>query len=252
MSLDSKKSATTLQQLVPVLLIASIVLAFAVGLLWQKVQTLENGTSTLAAANKQGVPDQPTQPQPQTAGEVDPVSDEDHIRGDKNAKIALIEYSDLECPFCKSFHPTAQQVVDEYDGKVMWVYRHFPLEQLHPKAAKEAEATECANELAGNDGFWTYVDKVYEVTPSNNGLDLDELPNIATEVGLNQSAFETCLDSDKYAQHVEDDFQSGVKAGVSGTPGNILLNVETGETVIIPGAVPFGQIKEAIDSMLSG
>lgn len=252
MSLDNKKSSSVLQQLVPVLLIASVILAFAVGILWQKVQTLETGTSTLAAVNEQGVSDQPTQPQPQTAGEVDPISDKDHIRGDKNAKIALIEYSDLECPFCKSFHPTAQQVVDEYDGQVMWVYRHFPLDQLHPKAAKEAEAAECASELAGNEGFWAYVDKVFEVTPSNNGLDLDELPAIATEVGINQSAFETCLDSGIQAQRVQDDYQSGIKAGVSGTPGNILLNIETGETIVMPGAIPFGQVKEAIDSMLSG
>src|SRR3989344_533240 len=73
-----------------------------------------------------------------------PIDDTDHIRGDKNAPVKIIEYSDLECPFCKRFHPTLQQAVDEYKGKVAWVYRHFPLDALHSKADKEAEAAECA------------------------------------------------------------------------------------------------------------
>ena len=192
----------------------------------------------------QAVPAEPV------AGPVEPLKDEDHIRGDKNARILLVEYSDLECPFCKRFHPTAKQVVDEYKGQVAWVYRHFPLDQIHSKADKEAEAVECANELGGEDGFWKLTDKIFEVTPANNGLNLDDLPKLAGEVGLNQSAFKTCLDSGKYAAHVEEDYQGGIKAGITGTPGNILLDTKTGKTKLIPGAVPFDQFKVAIDDLL--
>jgi len=177
---------------------------------------------------------------------VDSVSDQDHVRGDRNARIALIEYSDLECPFCKQFHKTAQRVVDEYDGQVMWVYRHFPLDNLHPKADKEADAAECAE-----DKFWAMTDKIYEVTPSNNGLNPDDLPKLAKEVGVDQGKFQECLDSGKFASHVEDDYQSGIRAGVTGTPRNILLDTKTGKTRVIPGAVPFEQVKVAIDAMLA-
>ena len=141
-------------------------------------------------------------------------------------------------------------MVDEYDGQVAWVYRHFPLDTLHPKADKEAEAVECANELGGEDSFWALTDKIYEVTPANNGLNLDDLPKLAGQVGLNETSFKSCLDSGKFADYVEADYQSGVKAGINGTPGNILLDTKTGKTVSIPGAVPFDSLKSSIDSLL--
>ena len=83
-----------------------------------------------------------------TTGEMRPLSSEDHILGNPKADVVIVEYSDLECPYCKLFQPTLQRVMDEYgkDGKVAWVYRHFPIDSLHPKAPKEAEASECANE----------------------------------------------------------------------------------------------------------
>lgn len=106
-----------------------------------------------------------------TAAQVRAVSSDDHILGNVSAKIIVIEYSDLECPFCKVFHNTMHQVVEKSNGDVAWVYRHYPIPQLHPKAFREAEATECAWEQKGNDGFWKYTDKLFEITPSNNGLD---------------------------------------------------------------------------------
>lgn len=210
------------------------------------------GKQVVGSAPVPGSPNQPTQ-----AGEVAdkavsvaPLRDNDHIKGDRNARVLLFEYSDLECPFCKRFHPTAQQAVDEYKGQVTWVYRHFPLDQIHSKADKEAEAVECANELGGSDGFWKLTDKIYEVTPSNNGLDLETLPDLASQVGLDKNSFKTCLDSGKYTEYVEADYQSGIKAGIQGTPGNILLDTKTGKTLSIPGAVPYDSLKSSIDSLL--
>lgn len=178
---------------------------------------------------------------------IDPKTD--HIRGPADAVVKIIEYSDTECPFCKRFHSTMQQAVREYPEKVAWVYRHFPLRSLHSKAAKEAEATECANELGGNEKFWAYLDRMFEVTPSNDGLDLAALPQIAADVGLDRAKFETCLNSGKYAQHVTDDENDAVASGGRGTPWSIVLGPK-GERVPIGGALPFGSVKPLIDSVL--
>lgn len=173
----------------------------------------------------------------------------DHIRGPADAVVKIIEYSDTECPFCKRFHPTMQQAVRDYDGKVAWVYRHFPLRSLHSKAAKEAEATECANELGGNEKFWAYLDKMFEVTPSNDGLNLAQLPQIAEQVGLDRAKFEACLNSGKYAQHVTDDENDAVASGGRGTPWSIIIGPK-GQKLPIGGALPFGSVKPMIDSVL--
>lgn len=250
MAEEKPKQAPSLNLILIGLLVAA---SFVIGSLYTKVQVMEKG----GLVKGEQVKDTAQAPSPQvptfgSADNVERLKDDDHIRGDKNARMLLIEYSDFECPFCKRFHPTAQKIVDEYKGKVTWVYRHFPLDQLHSKARKEAEAAECAGELGGEEVFWKMTDKIYEVTPSNNGLDLETLPTLATEVGLDKAKFKTCLDSGKKASRVEADYQGGAKAGISGTPGNILLDVKSGKTKLIPGALPLDMLKAEIDKMLSG
>ena len=93
---------------------------------------------------------------------LDKPSENDKIKGNKNAQLALIEYSDYECPFCKRFHPTVNQTLSEYGDKIMYVYRHFPLSQIHPNAQKLAEAGECVLKLGGEQKFWAYTDKAFE------------------------------------------------------------------------------------------
>lgn len=230
--------------------------AFIIGSLYTRVQYLERDTSTVAKANEGTVAGDAVDPNGQkaeaSADNLPEVTDEDHLKGSNKARIVLVEYSDLECPFCKQFHQTANKVVDEYDGQVAWVYRHFPL-GFHQNAQKEAEASECAAELGGNDVFWEYIDKIIERTTSNGtGFALDKLVPLATEIGLNGNDFQKCLDSDKYKQKVLDQMAGGQGAGVSGTPGNILLDTKTGETRLIPGAVPFEQVKQVVDELLQG
>lgn len=175
------------------------------------------------------------------------ITDKDHIRGNKRANIVLIEYSDLECPFCKVFHATTNQMLSTYGDKVMLVFRHFPLDSLHSKARKEAEASECVTKLGGQDKFWEFIDKLFLVTPSNNGLDPTMLSTIAEQIGINRIDFESCLSSGETSSVVENDYQSGVSAGVNGTPGSFILNLKTGNTETIPGAVPFDQLKIIVD-----
>jgi len=195
----------------------------------------------------------PLPPPPQApSGPVPPIDAKtDHIRGDlQKAQVAVIEYSDMECPFCKRVHPTYQQIMQTYGDKVVWVYRHFPL-SFHANAAKEAEASDCAAELGGNDAFWKYTDKIFEKTTSGGtGIALDQLAPLAKEVGLNASKFQSCLDSGKYTQHVQDDMNGGSSAGVSGTPGNIVLNLKTQKSQEVSGAQPFENFKSAIDAAL--
>lgn len=96
-----------------------------------------------------------------------PVDDTDHIIGSKDAEIIIIEYSDTECPFCKRYHEAMHQAVDAYDGKVAWVYRHFPLTSIHPLAQPGAIAAECAATLGGNDMFWKYLDALFAAQGQN-------------------------------------------------------------------------------------
>ncbi len=238
-----------------VVVVLLVVCSFLLGSLWTKVQILERG-GVIAAANPSVINSPPAaaapaaQPPVQEAKDVPKVTKDDHVRGDSKARIALIEYSDLECPFCKSVHPTIKQVLDTYKSQVMWVYRHYPL-SFHANAEKEAEASECANELGGSDAFWKYVDTIYERTTSNGtGFALDKLVPLAKELGLDEVKFKACLDGGKFADHVKQDMDGGSKAGVSGTPGNIILDTKTGKTRLIPGAVPIASFKSAIDEML--
>jgi len=209
------------------------------------------GTTNTASTNT--VPTQPSgsaDVQPSQQVSISPVTSEDHIRGDiEKASVVIVEFSDTECPFCKRFHPTMQQVVEEYGDQVAWVYRHFPLDALHSKARKEAEATECANELGGNDGFWAYIDRLYEVTPSNDGLSASQLPEIAGEVGLDTAKFQDCLDSGKYADKIETHLKDAMASGGNGTPYSVAISSD-GETVPISGAQPFSSVKSIIDSLL--
>ncbi len=175
----------------------------------------------------------------------------DHIYGNPNAPVSLIEYSDFECPFCKRFHPTAKEIIDSYGGKVNWVYRHFPLPMHNPGAQREAEASECVSQLGGNEAFWKYADAVYTRTQSNgNGFPASQLGPLAKEIGLDEKQFEACLSSGKYASRVQEDIDEGTQIGVSGTPANILLRHDTGEVAVKPGAQPIAEFKSTIDKML--
>lgn len=199
----------------------------------------------------------PTPPSPapapasESATNVIPVDfNKDHIRGSTNATLAVIEYSDFECPFCKRVHPTMQQLLEQNKGKIMWVYRHYPL-PFHQNAAKESEATECANELGGNTAFWKYTDLIFDRTTSGGtGIALEQLPTMAKEIGLSEQKFKTCLDSGKYAQAIQAEEQSGAASGIQGTPGTIVLNLKTQQNRLVSGAQPLANFQAAIDALL--
>ena len=171
----------------------------------------------------------------------------DHIRGNANAPVTLVEYSDFECPFCKRFHPTVKRLVEESKGSVRWVYRHFPLDELHSKARKEAAASECAAEMGGNDAFWKFADRFYELTPSNNRTDIDTvLPQIAGELGLDKAKFASCIASGKYDPRIAEDLQDAAATGGRGTPWSIVIS-KSGKAYPLSGAQPYAVVKQLLD-----
>lgn len=195
-----------------------------------------------AAAAPSPSPSPSAAPSAAPAGDVAPVSADDHIRGDKNAELTLIEYSDFECPFCGRFHPTMKQLMQEYEGQVRWVYRHFPL-SFHAQAMPAAIAAECAGE---QNKFWEFADKLFENQPS---LGESLFKSLAGELGLNQSKFESCLDSNSYRAEIQAEQQGGSSAGVTGTPGTFIVDSE-GSAQLVPGALPYEQVKAIVDQML--
>lgn len=181
---------------------------------------------------------------------VPPVSSSDHILGSPEASVIIVEYSDFECPYCKNFHSVLQQIVKEYgpSEKVAWVYRHFPIAQLHSKAPKEAVASECAAELGGNQGFWDFANELYHTTPSDNGFDLSKLPVIASSVGLDPVAFQACLDSGRHEDTVTQQYDDVIAAGGRGTPHNIIIVGD--QQAPIEGAQSLETMRRVIETLL--
>jgi len=188
--------------------------------------------------------------EPETKKIVAGTSQEAHILGDPDAPIRIVEYSDIECPYCQRFHQTMHRIMDKYaaTGQVAWEYRHFPLEMLHPTAPKEAEATECANEFGGNEKFWEYLDYLSENTIPKTNIE-DELTKVAITLEIDEASFKSCLEEGRYTQKVQDSLEQGIETGVRGTPNSIILG-PGGETQQIPGALPFEQVDAMIQQML--
>jgi len=182
---------------------------------------------------------------------ITPVTEEDHIRGNPNAPIVIVEYSDYDCPFCKNFHESMNQIMDKYgtEGKVAWVYRHFPLQQLHPNAPLIAHASECVAELAGNDGFWAFSDLVFNERGTNEPTNLTRLEEFATTAGADTTAFGICMDENRHIADVEADFNNGVAVGARGTPHSIVIVGE--QQGIINGAQPYSAIEQIVENLLA-
>ena len=193
------------------------------------------------------------QPEPESEGNLEamrPVDDTDYIKGDPDAPIKIVEYSDFECPFCQRHHNTLNGLFDEYiaTGQVAWVYRQFPLEQLHPVKAQAASvASECVGELGGNDAFWQFADTYFERTLTNNRTNIEVLiPEIVTEIGIDRTAFEKCFNSGRYDEKIAADIQNAFATGGRGTPWSILVAAD-GTKFPINGAQPASAIKQLIN-----
>ncbi len=194
------------------------------------------------ANNQNESQDTPVNTVQQNAGPKE-ISSKDHVLGNPSAEISYFIYSDLQCPYCRRFHSTIKQITEDYvkNGKIKMIFRHFPLSMIHPNAEKFAEATECAVELGGETKFWEYMDKLIE-------LDTDDTSKTAEAVGLDKTQFESCLNGGKYAEKVKADYDSGINAGVQGTPHSII--VKDGKNYPVSGALPHLETNPALYEVL--
>lgn len=141
-----------------------------------------------------------------------PVSARDHIQGLPDADIVLLEYGDYECPYCGAAYPVVKELQHRMKNKLALVFRNFPLANAHPHAETAAEAAEAA---AAQDKFWEMHDMLYE---NQEALDPENLVEYATALGLDIPRFTREMNEHVYASRVKEDFRSGVRSGVNGTP----------------------------------
>jgi protein-disulfide isomerase len=182
-----------------------------------------------------------------------PVTEKDYIKGSIDAPVKIIEYSDTECPFCKAFHPTLSKIYEEYGkaGDVAWVYRHFPLDSIHPKAKKEAEALECVGEIGGNDKFWQYLELLFEESSADNITHEEYLVKESQKIGVDRAKFKECLSSGKYAGKVENQQKNAMEIGGRGTPWTVIVG-KNGKKYPLTGAQPYSSVKILVDLALKG
>jgi protein-disulfide isomerase len=169
-----------------------------------------------------------------------PVAPADHVLGDENAPVTLVEYGDYECPHCGHAHPVVKAVRKHFGKQLRFVYRHFPLTQIHPYAEPAAEAAEFAG---ANGHFWEMHDAIFE---SQDRLSVPLLAELAQELGLSADDLAAALGSAKFAPAVKSQFMGGARSGVNGTPTFFINGYR------YDGMVEFEDLVEAIDAALPG
>jgi protein-disulfide isomerase len=167
--------------------------------------------------------------------------DDDPALGPQDAPITIIEFSDYECPFCEKFHnETFQRLLDAYPGQIRFVYRDFPLNSIHPNAVSAAEAANCANEQGV---FWEFHDLLFSM---RRGLSVQAYTGYAEELAVDVEAFQACLDSGRFRDEVQSDFEFAARMGVRSTP-TFFVN-----GLAVVGAQPFEVFQQVIDQELAG
>jgi protein-disulfide isomerase len=179
--------------------------------------------------------------------------DDDAVKGNKDeAKVAIVEFSDFECPFCKRFYEqTEGQLIKEYvdTNKAIFVYRDLPLDALHPNARSAAIAAECA----GEEGDGKYYDYYAGIFSTSDVLSKDTLKSIAEDIGIDTGKFNDCLDNQKTADEVKKDEGDAAAVGINGTPGFVVGTLKEDGTVegeVISGAQPFSEFQRIIETYM--
>ncbi len=180
-----------------------------------------------------------------------PVSTADHLAGNPEAPVMVVTYSDIDCEYCKSFQEAMEQVITDYgpNGSVAWVYRHFPLADLHPYAASHAEASECATSLGGPAIFFRFIDALHQGAPGPNQFNPSGYPSVVKNLGLSQTDFESCLSGSMFEKRVADDYDNAIQIGAAGAPFSVIL-IKGHDPVPVSGSLPYLSLKKVIDAAI--
>jgi len=186
----------------------------------------------------------------QAQGTIRPIDSSDYIRGNPNAPIMLVEYSDYDCQFCKQYHDTMRMIMDDYGatGRVAWVYRQFPVEQLHPNAPRISEAALCTGELGGAPAFWTFTDLIFDERDPSQATNMTRLPEFAQTAGVSLADYTDCMSSGRQRAVVQASVDEAFAIGADGTPYTILL--VGNQQAVISGAQPYAVVRNTIESLL--
>ncbi|KGH30799.1 DsbA family protein [Comamonas testosteroni] len=176
------------------------------------------------------------------------VPDGKHIYGSMDARYTLVEFSDLECPYCKRFHNTPKQLVDASKGNVNWQWMHYPLDFHNPAAADQAIASECISEQLGNRAFWAFLNDVF-VQSRGNGQGVPNLAELATEIGADSNKFLECVGSGKYQQKIQEHMQKAAAQGIKATPATFVVDNHTGKMQLVAGAQPVQALMAAVSKL---
>lgn len=196
-----------------------------------------NSNSNDTVANNGNTGHTGTQP----SGEFRMPSEDDHIRGNLDAPIKIVEFSDFECPFCGRLHPTLTRIAEENDD-VAWVYRHFPLNS-HTNAFSAAVASECVAKVGGNDAFWNFADSAFaNQRQLGNGF----YEAFVQDAGLDVNAFTSCLNDSQVASDVQEDLDEVIAVGGRGTPYVVVVTTNN-ELIPFSGALPYEQVMGVIE-----
>jgi protein-disulfide isomerase len=210
-----------------------------VALTTNQINTGNIGETQPLQGNQPTANQEPSQPQ-----RIEVSLDDDPVKGSPNAKVTIVEFSDFQCPFCARFATqTLPQIEEKYikTGKVKLVYRDFPL-NFHQYAQKAAEAAECADEQGK---FWEYHDILFQKQFEWSSAGESKFKEYAQQLGLNTQKFNQCLDSGKYANEVQKDYNDGLKYGVSGTPTFFINGIG------VVGAQPYNVFEQIIEQELN-
>jgi protein-disulfide isomerase len=180
------------------------------------------------------------------------VSEADHIIGSPAAPVIIVEYSDIDSSYSKTFQRTMTQLMTEYgtDGQVAWVYRHLPLIDQHIYAASHAEAAECVASLGNSTIFWRFIDALNSAAPNEMQFDPKNYSAVVSSLGVLPQSFDACMNKNTYQEKVANDFENAIAIGAGGSPFTVLL-VKGQPPITINGAVPYDGMKQIIDQALA-
>lgn len=174
------------------------------------------------------------------------VTAQDHIIGSPDAPVVIVEFADFQCPYCALIHSTLERIVEESNGQVAWVYRHFPLTSIHPEAEPSARAAECVAEELGNEAFWGFSKAIF-ADQKNLGSDL--YVRVARQLGADPNTFAACVGQKRHDDRVQDDLAEALSNGGQGTPFTIVIGKD-GTRVPFSGALPYAQINSIVQSVM--